>query len=71
MSKLHTYSTDGPICPHCERRFTPDDSSYYDQYQMTEIECDQCGKTFKVEVEHSVSWPCSESWNAAGRFCPG
>jgi hypothetical protein len=25
----------------------------YDQHQMTELECDQCGKTFKVEIEHS------------------
>jgi hypothetical protein len=60
MSKLRTHSTEGPICPHCERQFTPDDPSYYDPHQMTEIECGQCGRTFKVEVEHRVTWSCSE-----------
>jgi hypothetical protein len=60
MSKLRTYSTDGPICPYCGRQFTPDDPSYYDQHQMTELECNNCRGTFSVEVAHSVSWACSE-----------
>lgn len=50
-----TYSTDGPECPYCGRAFTPDEPYYYDE-KLTEMDCDECGKKFKVEVSHSVSW---------------
>ncbi len=58
MSGKRTYSTDGPQCPHCGRQFTPDEASYYDEMKYTEDECDECGKTFRVEVHHSVAWAC-------------
>lgn len=53
-----TYSTEGPVCPHCQRQFTADEPHYYDEGGYTEDQCDQCGGKFKVEVYHSVSWTC-------------
>lgn len=53
-----TYSTEGPQCPYCERQYTADDAGYYDEQNYTEETCDECGKTFDVEVYHSVSWSC-------------
>ncbi len=53
-----TYSTDGPICPYCQRQFTPDEPHYFDERRYTEDDCDQCGKTFSVEVYTSTSWRC-------------
>lgn len=53
-----TYSYDGPVCPYCGRAFVPDDPIYYDERLMTEIDCDECGKKFGVEVYNSVSWHC-------------
>lgn len=53
-----TYSTDGPECPHCGRTYTPDEPHFYDESGYTQDECDTCGKPFKVEVHHSVSWVC-------------
>lgn len=55
---LSTYSNDGPECPYCGRQFVPDESYYYDEAAFTQMECDECRKTFKVEVHHSVSWRC-------------
>jgi transcription elongation factor Elf1 len=52
-----TYSTDGPQCPYCNREFVPDEGFYYDS-NLAELDCDECGKAFKVEVYHSVSWTC-------------
>jgi NAD-dependent SIR2 family protein deacetylase len=61
MTKIgagETYSTEGPECPHCGRQYTADEPHYYDD-NYTEDECDECGKKFKVEVHHSVSWACT------------
>jgi DNA-directed RNA polymerase subunit RPC12/RpoP len=53
-----TYSTEGPICPHCKRQFTADEPHYYDETGYTEDECDNCGKKFSVRVYVSTSWTC-------------
>lgn len=53
-----TYSKDGPICPHCQRQFTPDEAHYYDEHLYTSQDCDECGKTFSVSVNISASWSC-------------
>lgn len=59
MTKLgnYTYSQDGPECPYCGREFTPDEGYYYEK-AFTSMDCDECEKTFKVEVYHSTSWRC-------------
>ena len=53
-----TYSDLGPICPHCGREYTADEPFYYDE-MLTELECDECEKTFNVRVYHDVSWTCT------------
>lgn len=58
------YSTNGPTCPHCQREYTPDDSFYYDEQRCTELECDECGKMFDVEVYTSTSWTTSAKADA-------
>lgn len=58
LSATRTYSHDGPICPYCGRKFVPDDPAYYDEQRYIEQNCDDCYKTFKVEVYHSTSWTC-------------
>jgi hypothetical protein len=52
-----TYSTEGPICPYCACGITPDDPFFYDDLS-TELECEECGKTFAMEVQHSTAWAC-------------
>jgi len=54
---ISSFSTDGPQCPACDFKFTPDDPSYYSDYYMSD-ECPECGAKFHVEVHHSVSWRC-------------
>jgi transposase-like protein len=55
---METYSNQGPQCPYCDRQYTADDSFYYDESGYTEETCDECGKTFDVEVCHTVAWSC-------------
>lgn len=45
--------------PRCKRQFTADDSYYYDEQGYTEETCDECGKTFDVEVQSTVAWSCA------------
>lgn len=52
----HTYSTDGPQCPHCGFQITPDDPFYFNESRYLEDECSDCGKKFKVEVYTQTSW---------------
>ncbi len=52
-----TYSTDGPECPYCGERATPDDRFYYDD-RNTENECGECGQTYKMEINNWTSWTC-------------
>jgi len=54
-----TYSNEGPECPHCGRQYTADDPFYYDESNLTEMDCDRCGKTFEVAVYTSTSWTCN------------
>lgn len=49
-------SNNGPVCPKCGFRFTPDENYYFDGIRYTEDECAECGTRFKVEVEHEVVW---------------
>ena len=48
--------TEGPVCPYCGRQFTADEAHYYDEEKYQADECDECGKTFGVEVVHTTSW---------------
>lgn len=55
-----TYSHQGPECPYCGRQYVADDAFYYDEMKFTEMDCDNCGKKFKVSVHISSSWTCEE-----------
>ncbi len=52
-----TFSSEGPICPYCKRQYTADEPWFYDE-SLREMECDECGKTFKVEVFTQTTWTC-------------
>jgi Zn ribbon nucleic-acid-binding protein len=52
------YSTAGPVCPHCEALFTPDENFYYDEAGY-KLECFDCGATFKVQPYTETSWTTS------------
>jgi hypothetical protein len=58
MVESYTFSREGPKCPYCDRQFTADDSSYYDSFKYTQETCDNCGKTFSVEVNTETTWYC-------------
>lgn len=49
------YSSDGPICPHCEHEHTPDEAFYYDE-GTTGMECGLCDKPFDLIVYNSTTW---------------
>lgn len=53
-----TYSTEGPVCPYCNYQLTADEPHHFNDMEYTEDNCPSCGKTFRVEVYHSVSWSC-------------
>jgi hypothetical protein len=55
-----TCSDTGPICPYCGRKYTADESHYYDETNYTSETCDECGKKFSVRVHISTSWTCEE-----------
>lgn len=57
MAEEH-YSTDGPICPYCGFKHTPDEPEYFDE-SATTFECGGCDKTFKVKIYISTSWTTS------------
>lgn len=48
-----TDSTEGPLCPYCARQFTADENRYW---ELTKMECDDCGRTFDVEVCVETTW---------------
>ena len=50
-----TYSTRGPICPHCGYTETPDEAFYFDE-DTTQIECMRCEATYSVRVYKETSW---------------
>lgn len=54
-----THSDEGPKCPYCGRQYTADEPHYFSEQNYTEETCDQCDKTFDVDVWHSVSWSCT------------
>lgn len=47
--------SEGPKCPYCGRQYTADEGGYYSESYEEET-CDECKKTFDVEVCHSVYW---------------
>ena len=53
-----TCETEGPKCPYCARQYTADEPHYYDDMNFTEMECDGCGKEFRVSVYTSTTWTC-------------
>lgn len=63
LSGGELYSTDGPVCPHCEHEHNPDEAFYYDE-SRTELECEECEATFAVRVYTSTSWATSPKESA-------
>ena len=60
MSIEETYSTVGPGCPYCGHMHNPsDEPSHYYNEMLDETDCNNCGKTFNVEVYVSHSWTCT------------
>lgn len=53
-----TYSSEGPECPYCHRQYTADEPHYFNETNYTRETCDECGKTFRVQVHTTVSWLC-------------
>ena len=53
-----TYSTAAPICPYCGHEHTHDGGFFYDE-DLTQAECEACGKTFGLRVYTSTSWTAS------------
>lgn len=54
----HTHdSSDGAVCPFCLHEHTADSDhpELYDEY-LDEMECQDCGKKFKVDPNVSWSW---------------
>jgi transcription elongation factor Elf1 len=39
------------ICPYCGCRNDEDD-----EHESREIECDECGERFKMEIEYDISY---------------
>lgn len=60
LNDTETFSKDGPQCPYCGRQYTADEGHYYDESNYTKEDCDECGRTFSVEVHHSTSWACTQ-----------
>lgn len=58
ISSSETFSSEGPQCPYCGCRITPDEGFYYDESSYTEDECPDCEKVFKVETHTSTTWAC-------------
>jgi transcription elongation factor Elf1 len=56
-----TYESEGPKCPHCGRQYTADEPHYFDEMSFTEMDCDQCGEHFEVEVHTTTNWLCTVS----------
>ena len=55
----YTFSTDAPECPYCHKKQSHDGGFFYDE-DLTECECDHCGKEFSVEVFTQTSWTCTQ-----------
>lgn len=53
-----THSLEGPQCPYCGRQYTADEPIYFAVRDYTRETCDECGKTFAVEVCIETSWLC-------------
>lgn len=58
MSATYSVGT-GPICPYCNHLHRADDPFFYNE-DNEEMDCDGCGRTFHMEIGHTVSWNCSE-----------
>lgn len=62
MSERH-YSTEGPICPHCEHRHRADEPFYFDE-DMVRMDCERCERDFPVRVFTQTSWTTSTDEDA-------
>jgi hypothetical protein len=52
-----TYSTCGPICPHCDHAHHDLEADHYDE-DFDQMECERCNRSFGVRVYASTSWTC-------------
>ena len=52
---VDSYSTIGPICPHCDHQHRADEAFYFDE-SMTAMDCDHCERDFAVRVYTQTSW---------------
>lgn len=50
-----SFSTDGPVCPCCNAKWTTDETFYFDEsgYELT---CDECSTVLSVQPSASWSW---------------
>jgi transposase-like protein len=62
MSDESTYSYSGPICPYCKHEHEHDGGYFYNE-DLTETECESCGKTFSISVGNWWSWTCEPMAN--------
>lgn len=57
MTPKDTYSDKGPICPYCgHQHIAGDDPEIYYNEDMTEHECNSCGREFEVRAWMSWEW---------------
>lgn len=57
--------SEGPQCPYCQRQYTADEAYYFDENAYTQETCDECGKTFSVQVHTTTDWICEPMPDAA------
>jgi len=54
----YTFSTNGPICPHCGKQYFADERRWFDESNLKDFKCDKCKNPMKVEVETETTWTC-------------
>lgn len=64
LAPVRTFEVTGPRCPYCQHLHMPDDPVFFDE-MMTELECEECMKTFEMRVFVQTSWTCSPASKAS------
>lgn len=56
MSRMSTYSIDGPVCPYCRYQRHPEGADGDYDEGTTEMTCGACDRDFAVYIHVSHSW---------------